>query len=393
MTTNLISPHQKTKKSTSFDQNKIKIICDKLCDNIEDLLDHFNIEYKINNRFITMSCPIHGGDNLSALNLYHTGDYYRGNWKCRTHQCEDTFKGSIIGFVRGILSNKHHNWSKNGDSVCSFNEALEYCSNFIELSYDDIKIAKDSKDKTSFINQTRILNICPSQNIKGINRSTVQNSLSIPSNYFISRGFSAAILEKYDIGECHNNTKEMYNRAVVPIYDVNHSKMIGCSGRSIFEKCTLCNCYHKHNDKCPKDHDMWKYSKWRHSHGLKTQEHLYNYWYAKEYIAECHTVVLVESPGNVWKLEEHGIKYSVALFGTNLTDLQKTLLDSSGAMNIITIMDNDEAGHKATENIYNKCNRIYNIKNLSLPDHVNDIAECSNEELNSITQNLEKFTL
>ena len=92
------------KKSTSFDQNKIKIICDQLCDRIEELLEHFNLEYRINGRFISMSCPIHGGDNDGALNLYHVGDSYRGNWKCRTHNCETLFKASIkFGFPRPTI--------------------------------------------------------------------------------------------------------------------------------------------------------------------------------------------------------------------------------------------------------------------------------------------------
>ena len=59
---------------------------------------------------VSMACPIHQGDNSSALNLYIEGDSYRANWKCRTHQCEKTFKGSILGFTRGLLSYQKYNW-------------------------------------------------------------------------------------------------------------------------------------------------------------------------------------------------------------------------------------------------------------------------------------------
>ena len=82
------------KTSHSIDQTTLKVVCDQLCDNIEDLFNYFGIEYRNNGKFYSMCCPVHGGDNPSALNIYHIGDSYRGNWKCRTHQCEKIFKGS-----------------------------------------------------------------------------------------------------------------------------------------------------------------------------------------------------------------------------------------------------------------------------------------------------------
>ena len=94
----------KATKSNSYDQHKLKILSDSLCDNIEELLEILNIsEYKLSDKMIAMNCPIHQGDNPSALNLYYVGDSYRGNWKCRTHNCEEIFKPSILGFVRGCF--------------------------------------------------------------------------------------------------------------------------------------------------------------------------------------------------------------------------------------------------------------------------------------------------
>ena len=101
-------------KSRSYDQNKLKVVCDQVCDNIENLLSALDIEeFKMSNKMITMSCPIHGGDNPSAVNIYHTGDYYRGNWRCRTHNCDSSFKSSIIGFVRGVLSKTKYGGRRN----------------------------------------------------------------------------------------------------------------------------------------------------------------------------------------------------------------------------------------------------------------------------------------
>jgi 5S rRNA maturation endonuclease (ribonuclease M5) len=326
-----------------------------------------------------MSCPIHAGDNDSALNLYYTGDNYRGNWKCRTHHCEEIFKGSIIGFIRGILSNQKYNWSKHGDPACSFQEALDFATNFLNLSLKDIKISKTAKDKSSFVSNTKILVNNNTITQPTVSRDTVRKNLNIPSQYFIDRGFSKDILDKYDVGDCISANKEMSNRAVVPIYDQYYTSMIGCTGRSIYSKCDKCKAFHLSDENCPTEENAWKMSKWKHSSGFKTQDSLYNFWFAQEYIKESGSVILVESPGNVWRLEENNIHNSVALFGSNLSDRQKTLLDMSGAMNIIVIMDNDEAGEKARDQIDKKCNRTYNIKHIKI--NKNDIAELTSLEI------------
>lgn len=352
-----------TKKYRSIDQNKLKILCDHICDNIYDLLDHFELEYKNNTKFISLNCPIHGGDNPTAINIYPEGDTYRGNWKCRTHKCEETFKGSIIGFIRGILSHTQHDWSVSGDPTVSFQEAVEFATNFAKLDLNKIKIDKGTKNKNNFISQVSILNqkISPVKCIDGkkITRTNVQQSLQIPSKYFLNRGFSEQILNKYDIGDCTNPNKEMVDRAVVPIYDTEHMFLLGCSGRTTI-------------DSKPK---------WKHSYGFKAEDCLYNFWYAKEHILKSRTAILVESPGNVWKLEMAGIHNSLAIFGSSLSDKQKLLLDTSGAMCLIIITDNDEAGELARQQIDKKCSKIYNIKHIRISK--NDIADMSIEEINS----------
>lgn len=361
-------------KSPSYSQDKIKILSDMVCDNIESLLETLGIDdYKILDNMIVMSCPIHGGDNASAFNLYYTGDSYRGNWKCRSHKCEDIFKSSVIGFIRGCLSRSECNWEKNGDLMVSFQDALDFASRFTNQDLKSIKVSTKQKEKHSFVNTVRYINSDNQTNKEqspeklGVPRDLVLKNLTIPSPYFLSRNFDKNILIKYDVGECYIEGKEMFNRAVVPIYDINHKFMVGCSGRSLGQ--TL--------------------PKWKHSTGFKSENSLYNYWYAKQIIKDSGVVVLVESPGNVWKLEEAGIHNSVGLFGSSLADKQKMLLDISGAMTIITIMDNDEAGHKASEQITKKCHRTYNVKNIKIQNY-NDIGEMPMEEIESQIVNIIK---
>lgn len=380
----------KKSKSLLSDQSKLKIICDHVCDDIERLLDTLNIEYKFNNKMISMCCPIHEGDNPSAVNIYPYGDYYRGNWKCRTHGCDNIFKGSIIGFIRGVLSRQKYNWSKDGDNTCSFDEAVNFALEFINKDIKQIKVSKSDAEKTSF---TRIV-----QNIKQVDdtngfpkitRTQVRQSLVIPAKYYLDRNYTIDILNKYDVGLCDKANKEMYNRVVVPIYCNDGKNIIGCTGRSIFEKCDKCSGFHDPKDSCPDKDNLWKFSKWKHNQGFKCQNHLYNFANAKDYIQKTKTIIIVESPGNVWRLEQNGIHNSVAIFGSSLSDRQKLLIDCSGAMNIIVLTDNDEAGEKAYRQIQDKCKKIYRIYRPIISK--NDIGDMTSEEIEiQIKQYIEK---
>lgn len=371
-----------TKTSPLNDQAKLKILCDDLCDNIEELLAYFNLDYKDHGKMIAMACPIHDGDNIGALNLYTQGDTYRGNWKCRTHQCEKIFKGSIIGFVRGLLSRQKYAWNKSGDSTCSFKETIDFIAGFLKKDLKDIKVSKLTRDKNKFANT--ISHIQPGShktNNAGLNRKSIRSLLEIPAQYYIDRGFSTAILDKYDVGLCKNPNKEMYNRIVVPIYDNEYKYMIGCSGRSIFEKCAQCSCFHNPAHECPKESHQYLHSKWKHSTNFKSQFSLYNLWFAQKHIQETGVAIIVESPGNVWKLEENNIHNSVGIFGAHMSDRQKILLDASGAMNLILLMDNDDAGKKATQNIIEKCQKTYRVHVPKI--YKSDVAEMNADEIDT----------
>jgi len=369
----------KNKKYRSPDQNKLKILCDDLCDNIERLFDSFGLDYKINSKMITMSCPIHGGDNPSALNIYPDGESYRGNWKCRTHNCEQEFKASIIGFVRGIISNQKYGWREPGDKSCSFNEALEYVQSFLNKDISSIKISKSDTEKKAFTNAINYISNTTEAPVTRVTRKQILKSIKIPSEYYISRNYSAEILTKYDVGLCDNPSKPMHNRVVVPIYDNKYEYMVGCTGRSIFEKCSQCSSYHNPSNDCPTDEHKWLFPKWKHSADLKSQNYLYNFWFAKDHIYDTGVAIIVESPGNVWRLEENGIHNSVGLFGSSLSDRQKILLDSSGAMTLIVLTDNDDAGKKAAEQIKNKCQNTYRIFVPTISK--NDVGDMSPQEI------------
>jgi 5S rRNA maturation endonuclease (ribonuclease M5) len=370
------------KKYRSYSQEEIKNICDHLCDNLDNICELFNLDCRYSPKMLTMCCPIHGGDNPSALNLYHVGEDYKGNWICRTHHCEEIFQPSLIGFLRGILSVTEKNWSKEGDEMYPFNQTLDFALKILKKDIKDLKVKTTDREKRIFTKNIHTIAEVKDNSNHTITRNIIRKTLQIPATYYVNRNFSKDILDKYDIGTCNNPNKEMFERVVVPIYDPEYSYMVGCTGRSIHEKCNKCNYYHDSDKKCVDGTYAWKYSKWKHNKTFKSKDHLYNLWFAKKYISQTGKAIIVESPGNVWRLEEAGIHNSVGIFGTSLGDKQKLLLDCSGAMSLIVILDPDEAGQEGVKKIRQKCSRTYNISTISLSNK--DIADMSVEEVQDL---------
>lgn len=371
-----------------YSSEELKFICGQLCDRIEDLFEALEIENpRKTSKMYICSCPVHGGDNVSAFNIYPFGDEFRGNWKCRTHNCERVFRSSIIGFIRGVLSNRKHGWSEPGDKLVSFKETLDFIDNFLENGLEQVKGQKLLPKKRT---QPKVI-LPPEPPKVKIKRKQVKQILKFPCKYYIDRGFSEEILEKYDVGFCLTKGKEMYARIVVPVYDNNHKYVVGCSGRSPHEKCANCGCFHNQSRDCPDPQKRWLYSKWRHSKGFDAQKYLYNIWYAKSFIQKSKAVAIVESPGNVWKLEMSGIHNSVAIFGTSMFSLyQQKLLDELGAEKIILLLDNDEAGQKATTRIEKDLSDKYQVYKPFI--NANDVGEMSTEQIkNTIKKYMENL--
>ena len=71
----------------------------------------------------------------------------------------------------------------------------------------------------------------------------------------------------------------------------------------------------------------------------------------------------------------------MGLVGTDLSPRQRMVLDASGALSLVIIMDNDDnnAGQKAAEQIKKQCERIYNIHIIQTIK--NDIGDMSVKEI------------
>jgi len=244
--------------------------------------------------------------------------------------------------VRGGLSKIKYGWSSVGDKTVSFDQTIDFLLDRYKIKFNNLNSEEIKVGNYEFCKTINALG--QSKKEKGkITRDFYRDKVDIPSKYYLDRGYSIEVLDDYDVGTCKRYGRQMFNRAVVPIYDEDGETIVGCTGRSLFEECKKCRSYHD-----------------------------------KEHVLKSGVIILVESPGNVWRLEEEGIHNSVAIFGTTLNDEQKYLIDSSGALTIILIMDNDDAGQEAAEKIIKQCNRTYRVYNIKVGS---DVADMNTNEI------------
>lgn len=357
-----------------FDYPLILEIANSACDSIDEMLSALDIDFRRSGRMVAGPCPVHGGNNTSAWNLYPEGEEVRGFWKCRTHHCETEenkegkklYGCTLVGFVRGVLSHR------KGKYV-SYIEAVKWVVKF--LGYKDInEVAKPSEqtiEKRKYVSSVKKLNLTPKETDTGWDKAKIRSKLIIPSEYYLERKYSEEVLDKYDVG-----LYDKMNRVVLPVYDEKHKKVAGFVGRSIYNECGKCGCWHGPEDSCPKQPLDFKYAaKWLNSKGFETAHYLYNYWFALEHIRECKVAILVEGAGDVWRLEENGIHIGLALFGTEMTEQQRVLLDRSGAMSIIVLLDPDKAGRDGIEKIKKQLGRQYRLYFPNISDDVGGLED------------------
>jgi 5S rRNA maturation endonuclease (ribonuclease M5) len=313
---------------------QISSISDKLLDSLGDILDHFEIEYRESPSRYFFPCPIHNGDNADGCTIYRNS----GVWNCHTASCQDKYKKTIIGFIRGVLSNRA------GKEV-SFTDTLKYTSRFtgsgihhdveMEVFKEREGVKKNNKIFSIFMQDVRESNSIISPTIK-------IEDLRVPSPYYINRGFSPDILNKFGVGECYERGNPMFNRCVVPIYD-KEKKYIGCTGRATSE------------DFKPK---------WINSEGFLKNNYLYGLDLAYPSIVESGKLFLVEGPGDLWRMHEAGYNNTVAIFGAAMSEQQALILESLPIFDLIISTDSDLAGENAAKKIMKQCGRRYNYHRL-----------------------------
>jgi len=343
-------------------QYDLEHISELMIESVTDLLDHFDVSYTDGQHTISFACPIHDGENPTGSSILKRDI---GNWKCYTAQCHEQYGtsngASILQFAQALLTVKH-------DKEYTFPQAVEWCANFVGINPQETQ--PDEQDRIDFVRLCKYITKKKQEPPTFVPRQNVKQFLAIPSAYYIKRGYSREILEKFDIGYCHNKNKPFFDRVVTPFYDDNGQYMVGCSGRSRYERCDKCRLFHDPNVRCPiTKEEKLRCVKWKNSTLFNSSGYLYNYWNAKQYIMKTGTVILVEGPGDVWRLEEAGIYNSIAILKASLSNDQRIGLELSGAINVIVSTDMDEAGKKGAHSIYKQCKNLFNVIRVDYETH------------------------
>lgn len=355
-----------------FNSNEIDYIQNRACERITEILDALGVEYFERSDYLQGKCPCHDGDNSRSF-YFATRTQH---WHCNTKNCDkSTISGnsnSVFGLIRGTMTNKLNR-------PFSFVESVAFAATVLNLS--NLKMDEETAENIEIFKIIKQYKKKKKVEKNGFPLlSEVLPLLRKDTKYYPSRGVPQDIIDRYYISSCSKRGKLFFERAFFPILDDSGKYVVGFSGRSIWDECGLCGLYHSSTIECPPKEKSLFYSKWLHSKGLKKELHLYNYNFAKYNISKTGTATVVESPGNIWKLEENGIKNGVSLMGCSMSKHQRLLLQKAGALTLILAMDNDEAGKEAARKLSEDLNYYFRIINIDL-NETNDVAEMGEEDI------------
>ncbi len=350
-----------------YGRHQVDFIQARACERIIEVLDAIGCDYTERHDYLQAACPVHGGGNTRAMFWAIRSNH----WQCKTRGCHlDPITGpsnSIFGLVRGTMGRKT-------EKEWSFQQAVHFVSQVLGLNKCDAdKVTAQDIEIAKIIKQHKRKRITTQES--GIPLSTMVPHLKSDQVYYPNRGVSPEIIAKYHVSFCDTKGKPMYKRAFFPILDVMGRNIVGWSGRSIYNKCPKCKMHHHpERSSCPESKFGGIYTKWKHSKNFHGELCVYNIWYAKPFISRTGTVILCEGPGDVWAFEAAGIRNSIALLGLNMSRQQRLILQNAGALTVVCVFDNDEAGQKAMKKLEIDLNHYFRVFCVT-PDTAKDIGD------------------
>lgn len=294
----------------------------------EEVFSKLGMKCEVFGDNIYSTCPIHeSSDNPRAFSFSKS----KGIWKCWTRECQHEHKNDIIGLIKGTLSNA------NGCEL-DFKEVLSWIKNEFGIGTSTYtkQIIETNDDFSNIIQilQEDILFPKP-EDIR------FNHNITIPSSYFLDRGFNKNTLEHFGVGDCLDRTSKLYERSIIPIHDDTGSHTIGYICRSIKEYRT------------PK---FLIYPK-----GFDKRFHFYNLHRAMKIARSSNTLFIVEGQGDVWRLYEAGIENAVGMFGKTLSKEQQSKLQKLPLTHVVILTDNDQAGRESKIQLQRQLGRFYKL--------------------------------
>lgn len=148
------------------------------------------------------------------------------------------------------------------------------------------------------------------------------------------------------------------NHNLVMPYKNTYGDIVGLVGRTLLSK---------------EEQKIQNISKYKNSSMVKAIN-LFGFYDAKQAILEKDAVIVVEGQLDCITCHRFGFKNVVALGGAAFTQFHFYLIKRY-TNNIFLLLDNDETGQKAKNNIINRFGSLANIKEINIPTSYKDIDD------------------
>jgi 5S rRNA maturation endonuclease (ribonuclease M5) len=297
-----------------------------LNNNWEMIFQKLDIDYEQLGDNVYSTCPVHDNSDNKRAFSYCTK---KGIWKCWTRDCQHDHNNDIYGLIKGTLS------KKEGIDL-EFKDVLKWCKSTLNIhNVSHQKKIEKKEDEFEHIIDSFKRKISQ----KTFEKIELEDS-SIPSKYFLGRGFKSSTLKFFEIGDCVNNKSKMYDRAIIPIYDDAGKSVIGLIGRAVKE---------------------YKTPKFLISKGFDKRYCLYNYHNAISKTLETSCLFICEGQGDVWKLYESGVLNAVSIFGKVVSKEQEDKILKLPITTLVVLTDNDQAGREAKTQIQRQFSRTHRL--------------------------------
>jgi 5S rRNA maturation endonuclease (ribonuclease M5) len=283
---------------------------------LNDLFKELNIkieDYYITDEQIRGTCPCHDSNNFTAWTYY----FNKNIWFCWTRGCHQKKGSDLIGLIACINDTNVGQacwWAKDFLKKRKITEK----SVAIKLKQNVLQNGSHSDYWREHILQKSFPN-------------NILSKLQDARPFLRMRGLDPNLAQRFNLG--YANKGDMRNRIVFPVKNID-GKIVGFTGRTIL------------------DQTKFKVPKWVHlpKKRFHTNINLFNIDKAKRYVRQTNSIILVEGPIDILKLEMAGYKNAVAVFGLNITSGQLELIQKCGAIHILLAFDPDRIDSREVRN-------------------------------------------
>ncbi len=320
---------RRQKARMSNDREDLSSMLESCMDDLLRELDLKLDDYTFNHDEIRGMCPVHEGDNLTAWTYY----YQKGLWFCWTRGCHRVKGADLIGLIA----------CRRELDVAG---ACRWAQKFLRdrnITQQDIAVRLRTRaakeDKINYWQEHVLQKPYP---------DSVLKKLKDADRYLKSRDFDPEICKLMGIG--YASKGRMRSRVVFPIKNID-GKIVGFTGRTVLDL--------KRLKRVPK----WLH--WPRRPRFQTGLNLFNLDRASKCVRKTGSVLLVEGPFDVVKLEMAGYQNAVAVFGLNVTKGQIEILKKCGVIHVVLAFDPDKVDSREVRGTISKLQESdFNVKIL-----------------------------